>query len=346
MNTEEVLLYQGKFVVRRFSNNDGLPILMDPDIADQVRGQALTSSRGYVIIKRDGEDVLLHRFAMGCQKSDGRKITINNSNGHDCRRVNLCDSMINTGEILMQGETPIVRRYTNNKSREVLMDHDIAELLRDHSLTSHGKYVMITWEGEDINLHRFVMGCSKGDGRKIDHIVNNGHDCRRSNLRDVTPRENAWNKGVQINNTTGYVGVRQTPEGKWQAAVETDNRNYTENYQTQIEARIAVNRMRRELFGEFAYQQELPVEAEGIVPQPLTIRSMKRTNTTGHKGVTPRGDRFIAQTAIGHKTKYLGMYNTYEEACLMQEKGEQFLHRFGADALFNTPLQVFKAMEL
>lgn len=39
-----------------------------------------------------------------------------------------------------------------------------------------------------------------------------------------------------------------------------------------------------------------------------------RTNTSGARGVTRRGDRYIAQATVNYKAHYLGMFATLEEA--------------------------------
>ena len=55
-------------------------------------------------------------------------------------------------------------------------------------------------------------------GLQVDHINGEPLDNRRENLRLVTSKENQWNAGPRINNTSGYVGVvwhKQTQ--KWNA---------------------------------------------------------------------------------------------------------------------------------
>ncbi len=58
------------------------------------------------------------------------------------------------------------------------------------------------------------------DGRQVDHINGDPADNRRENLRAVTTSENQQNRRKQVNNTSGYPGVRwHKSTGKWVAQV-------------------------------------------------------------------------------------------------------------------------------
>lgn len=71
---------------------------------------------------------------------------------------------------------------------------------------SHG-YISYHKRGSDtMYLHHFVLGYEGKTDVLIDHINRNRLDCRKENLRIVTPGQNSMNKSKQHNNTTGYVG--------------------------------------------------------------------------------------------------------------------------------------------
>lgn len=67
-------------------------------------------------------------------------------------------------------------------------------------------YVVETGKQSTISLHRFIMGCVRGDGKYVDHINHNTLDCRKSNLRVCSRTENTRNL-TRKNSPYGYKGV-------------------------------------------------------------------------------------------------------------------------------------------
>lgn len=75
-------------------------------------------------------------------------------------------------------------------------------------------------------LHRLVMGLSTNDEGIADHINRNPLDCRRDNLRMVTPQQNSMNKSLQSNSQTGYVGVAYiSSRGVYRAQIGLNNQD-------------------------------------------------------------------------------------------------------------------------
>ncbi len=72
-------------------------------------------------------------------------------------------------------------------------------------------------------LHQFLMG--RRAGYTVDHINRNGLDCRRSNMRWATKKQQQSNRGKLTHNTSGYIGVSwHRASGKWQAVASVDKR--------------------------------------------------------------------------------------------------------------------------
>jgi len=86
-------------------------------------------------------------------------------------------------------------------------------------------------------LHREVMerklGRSILPGMHIDHINGNPLDNRRSNLREVTPLQNQFNKRVQRQTISGYKGVaydKRQLKRQWIARIRHNGKQYTIGY--------------------------------------------------------------------------------------------------------------------
>ncbi len=72
-------------------------------------------------------------------------------------------------------------------------------------------------------MHRQILDPDKTE--QIDHINRNGLDNRRGNLRIATPAQNVYNRGLQDNNTSGFMGVVWNQScKKWQAQIKVANR--------------------------------------------------------------------------------------------------------------------------
>ena len=102
-----------------------------------------------------------------------------------------------------------------------------------------------------MHLHREIV--KPAEEMEVDHINHDPTDCRRSNLRVCTHRENSINRRVQSNNTAGIKGVNLHPCGKWRARIRCNGKLYEKNgFETAEGAKAAYDAMAKELFGEFA----------------------------------------------------------------------------------------------
>jgi hypothetical protein len=100
-----------------------------------------------------------------------------------------------------------------NKNIIILVDKEDVERIKMFKWSlkydkTVDNYYVIAWERHNykdrkrVSLHRFIMNCP--EGLEVDHINRNTRDNRKSNLRIVTPQENANNKGEYKNNKSGY----------------------------------------------------------------------------------------------------------------------------------------------
>jgi hypothetical protein len=110
-----------------------------------------------------------------------------------------------------------------------------------------------------VMMHRLIVDAPQD--AVVDHINGDGLDNRRENLRLATKEQNARNTNRGWG-TSKYLGVSWSEKaGKWQA--QTRIRKVPHNlgfFDSEIEAARAVDRKRREVFGDFA-KPNVPTES-------------------------------------------------------------------------------------
>jgi hypothetical protein len=86
----------------------------------------------------------------------------------------------------------------------------------------------------------------------VDHINGNVLDNRIENLRAATHSQNCMNRCQRSDNTSGIKGVMRKKD-KWYGSVILNHKAYSAGYFDRKEdAAAAVNKLRKELHGEFA----------------------------------------------------------------------------------------------
>ncbi len=104
------------------------------------------------------------------------------------------------------------------------------------------------------NLHRFLLGCSKGDGKIVDHINRDTLDNRKNNLRFTTHSQNQGNCKVDKRNELGIAGVRKHKKcNKYQARIVVNNKEiYLGLFNTLEEATKARRKAEKRFFKEYS----------------------------------------------------------------------------------------------
>ena len=114
-------------------------------------------------------------------------------------------------------------------------------------------YVCIRIQYKLYRVHRLVWVMHGNQPTSyIDHINGNKLDNHIENLRAATHSQNCMNRCQRSDNKSGIKGVRQKKD-KWHGSVTLNGKAYSAGYFTQKEdAAIAVDKLRKELHGEFA----------------------------------------------------------------------------------------------
>lgn len=123
------------------------------------------------------------------------------------------------------------------------------------SLCSSG-YKRVRIEGKQYLVHRLIFLMHYGYMPGIvDHINRNKLDNRIENLRAASRNENARNRKLHTNNTSGVKGVSWRKDvSKWVANISYENKQYHLGYFEDLElAELVVSEARDYLHKEFAH---------------------------------------------------------------------------------------------
>jgi hypothetical protein len=122
--------------------------------------------------------------------------------------------------------------------------------------TSRKRYSYIGIRKKVYRAHRLAWLYVHGEwpDREVDHINGNGCDNRIANLRLATSIENACNRGLRSNNTSGFKGVSWVKRAKkWGVHCGVNGITYhIGNFDSLSEARAAYVEAAHRLHGTFA----------------------------------------------------------------------------------------------
>ena len=120
-----------------------------------------------------------------------------------------------------------------------------------------GGYGRIGVGGKTIAAHRFAWEQAHGaipEGMYVDHVCHNPACVAVEHLRLASNTQNQRNRaGAQVNSSSGYRNVHRSHEGFFEVSVKKDGRKHYGGYfRDPAVASIAAEKLRAELFGEFA----------------------------------------------------------------------------------------------
>jgi len=187
----------------------------------------------------------------------------------------------------------MVREIPMPCGKVVLVDDEDYPVLSRFSWYLNGKrrkYAVARYGRKgSVFLHSVVMG-----GKMADHIDNDPLNCQKSNLRHCRTQQNNcnvpkyhWKCGPV---TSRYKGVCRTKGGKWAAKI-THNRTAHDLglYLCEVEAAAAYNAKAVELFGDFAWLNDVTHDGCGCghagnvrKPQSSRFRGVRWDKRSGN----------------------------------------------------------------
>ena len=147
--------------------------------------------------------------------------------------------------------------YTDNTSCQFIFDkEDYEKIKKYHWYEEYDGYIRSSSK-DRIHLSRLIMDAP--DNMYVDHINHNLKDNRKSNLRIVTASQNAMNRTLGSNNTSGVTGVVWVKnQKKWKAEIKLNGEtNYLGSYDKFEDAERKRKEIENKLFGEYSYDNSI-----------------------------------------------------------------------------------------
>ncbi len=94
-----------------------------------------------------------------------------------------------------------------------------------HYKKGKGYIISAQRQTRKLQLHRFLLGLAD-ESVIVDHANRNRLDCRKENLRIVTPQQNSMNSSLPRSNASGFIGVSfVTSKRRYRAQIGLGNRD-------------------------------------------------------------------------------------------------------------------------
>lgn len=155
-------------------------------------------------------------------------------------------------------EDDIAKIPLGTSGKFAIVDKDFAHLDKYFWSLHIMGYAASRSPGKHTLLHRMIM--QPEASVDIDHINGDKLDNRKSNLRLCSRGQNGLNKPQRSHSKQLYKGIEYRKDvGKYTARINFKGKRYNlGHYVTPEEAASVYNAKAKELFGEFAYLNEVP----------------------------------------------------------------------------------------
>lgn len=124
--------------------------------------------------------------------------------------------------------------YTSNTNKEFYIDLKDYNKVKEYCWYEMDiGYCASRINNKVITLHKYLMN----ERKIVAHINKNKLDNRRKNLKYINSQQNAINRAIQSNNTSGYTGVfYDSYTQKWVSSITINRKNIVRRFKTKEEA--------------------------------------------------------------------------------------------------------------
>ena len=144
---------------------------------------------------------------------------------------------------------------TRNHCEFIIVDDEDFDRIKPYKWRINNGSIQAVVNGKLEMLSNFIMGTN----RTIDHKDRNPFNNQRENFRFCNNSLNRANSKLNKSNTSGFRGVSwHKISKKWRATIRQNGyHTHIGYYHSKKEAALAYNKKAIEIFGEFAYQNEV-----------------------------------------------------------------------------------------
>lgn len=194
--------------------------------------------------------------------------------------------------------------------------------------TCYAYRVVRSPEGRKVRvyMHREILGLQDGDPREVDHRDGQGLHNVESNLRIVTPLQNAANRPLDRRSRTGHKGVSPRAGGKYSAVINVNGKaTYLGLFPDVLQASFCYNTAAAHLHGEHAGLNTIPpnriplarqAQLREMVLAKLARQAQKTFTTSTPSQILwdATRDRWRVKVVLADRRIHVGCYPLRAEA--------------------------------
>ena len=190
-------------------------------------------------------------------------------------------------------------------------------------------YLCLKLDQQKYYAHRLAWLYVTGEwpSHEVDHKDRNRANNKWLNLRPATDKQQAENRKLYVNSTSGFRGVVwREAKRKWEARIRhNDADTYLGLHDTLVDAVVARLHAERALYTHAEHCSDSPAGA--VAERGYKPAAIRSDASSGFRGVTylPEKSKWLARIALQGRRKHLGVYDTIIDAAAARLRAERDL---------------------